>query len=265
MNHPTSGAERHRVLIDDQFSRQAERFAASPALHNEAALNLLVDASGVRGDDQTLDVACGPGTVVAAFARRARRSVGLDATEAMLDQARALAAKLKLANVAWYRGDVYELPFAAASFDVVSCRFAFHHLQDPARALAEMIRVCRIGGAVVLCDGLASDDPKKAAALNSFERFRDPSTVEFRPLQFHLDLLAAANLTLVRRASYEVPIEREAIVGGSFPEGDDREELRQMINEAVEGDRFGMNARRDGDTVRMAYRAVVLVATPTAA
>src|SRR5258705_1787517 len=139
------GAERHRTLIDDQFTRQAARFAASPALHNEAALTVLLDASGVAAHHQTLDVACGPGSVVAAFARRAQASVGLDATRAMLDRARALAARLGLGNVEWHQGDVYGLPFGDNSFDVVSCRFAFHHLQEPARAFFEMIRVCRGG------------------------------------------------------------------------------------------------------------------------
>lgn len=260
MTSSASGAERHRALIDDQFTRQAERFAASPNLHAEQALNLLVETAGVRPEHETLDVACGPGSVVAAFARRARRSVGLDATEAMLTQARALGTKLGLENVAWHRGDVYALPFADETFDIVSCRFAFHHLQDPVQALAEMIRVCRRGGAIVLCDGLASDDPVKAAALNAFEHIRDPSTVAFRPLQFHLDLIEEAKLPLVRQAMYQVPVEREALVAGSFPEGNDREALRRLIDASVEGDKLGMNARRDGDTVRMSYVAAILVA-----
>jgi SAM-dependent methyltransferase len=264
MTAPQSGADRHGALIDDQFTRQAERFAASPNLHGEAALNLLVDSSGVRAGDETLDVACGPGSVVAAFARRARRSVGLDATEAMLEQARALAAKLRLSNVEWHRGDVYRLPFDDGRFGVVSCRFAFHHLQDPARALTEMIRVCRVGGTVVLCDGLASDDPTKAAALNAFEAFRDPSTVAFRPLQFHLDLFEAAGLTIAKQAIYQVPVEREALVAGSFPDDGDRDRLRRMIDGSVHGDLLGMNAYRDGDTVRMSYKAVILTAKRSA-
>src|SRR4029450_12875420 len=109
------------------------------------------------------DVACGPGSVVAAFAGHVRRAVGLDATEAMLGEARKLAAAARVKNVDWHRGDVYALPFAAATFAIVTCRFAFHHLQAPARAFAEMVRVCRPGGRIVLADAVASDDPAKAA------------------------------------------------------------------------------------------------------
>jgi SAM-dependent methyltransferase len=256
----TTEPERHRLLIEDQFTRQAEIFARSPSLHNEAALTLLVDASLPCAEDETLDVACGPGTVVAAFAPKVRRSVGLDATEAMLRQARELAAQRGLRNVAWRQGDVYALPFTEASFDIVSCRFAFHHLQDPARAFAEMVRVCRPNGRIVLCDALASDDPAKAAALNRMERHRDPSTAEFRPLVSLLGLFDRAGLPTPSATYYQVATEREQLIARSFPHNDDRALLRRMIDESVDGDTMGMNARRAGDAVMLAYPAVILVA-----
>jgi ubiquinone/menaquinone biosynthesis C-methylase UbiE len=250
----------HAASIADQFTRQASQFAASPALHNEAALALLVEAVGPRVDDVSLDVACGPGTVVCAFARRVRRAEGLDATEAMLAEARRLAAASALENVAWHRGDVYALPFAPAAFDIVSCRFAFHHLEAPEAAFAEMVRVCRPGGRIVLCDAVASDDPAKAAAFNAMERYRDPSTVEFRPLAWHLALFRDAGLPEPQARFYQVPAERDRLVAMSFPAGDDRPGLRAMIDGSVVGDTMGVNARRDGETVRFEYPAAVMAA-----
>jgi ubiquinone/menaquinone biosynthesis C-methylase UbiE len=250
----------HASTIVDQFSRQAELFAQSPALHNDAALALLVDAGTPQADDEVLDVACGPGSVVVAFASRVRRSVGLDATEAMLAQARSLAATRNLTNTEWHQGDVYCLPFGDATFDIVSCRFAFHHFETPERALAEMVRVCRAGGRIVLCDAVASDDPAKAAAFNRMERHRDPSTVAFRPLAFLRQLFAEASLPAPIVKSYLVPVERERLIAMSFPVDDDRERLRQLIDASVEGDTMGLGCRRDGDTVRFSYLAVVLVA-----
>ena len=47
----------HAADIDDQFSRQAEMFAAAPALHNQAALDLLVEAAEPNPGDRSLDVA----------------------------------------------------------------------------------------------------------------------------------------------------------------------------------------------------------------
>ena len=123
-----------------------------------------------------------------------------------------------------------------------------------------MIRVCRPGGRIVLCDAVASDDAAKAAAFNAMERHRDPSTVEFRPLGFLLGLFRDAGLPEPTARFYQVPAERDRLVAASFPANDDRALLRAMIDASVDGDTMGVNARRDGDTVRFDYPAVVLVA-----
>jgi ubiquinone/menaquinone biosynthesis C-methylase UbiE len=256
-----AAAETHAATIADQFTRQAAVFAAAPVLHHQDALDLLVDAARPQPTDTSLDVACGPGSVVLAFARRVAHASGLDATPAMLDQAREAAQRAALTNVAWHTGDVYALPFAEASFDIVSCRFAFHHFQEPARAFAEMVRVCRPGGRIVLCDAVASDDPTKAAAFNAMERFRDPSTAEFRPLSFLIGLFAISGLPAPEVRFYDVPVERERLIAASFPVGDDRAALRSMLDAAVDGDAMGVGARRDGDTMRFAYHAAILVGT----
>jgi ubiquinone/menaquinone biosynthesis C-methylase UbiE len=256
-----SPSTRHNELITEQFSLQAEIFARAPQLHNEAALALLVNAARPSTDDETLDVACGPGTVVAAFARKARRSVGLDLTAAMLDSAQKLARAEGLTNVEWRLGDVCALPFPDDSFDVVTCRFAFHHLDRPEQAFAEMTRVCRSGsGRVVLCDAMASDDPHKAANFNRMERLRDPSTVEFRTLQFLTSLFAGAGLPQPQADFFQIRFECDAHIADSFPSEGDREPIRRMIHESVDGDALGLNAQRVGDAVWISYPAVVLTA-----
>ncbi len=248
----------HSSQIQEQFSRQAQSFAAAPSLHNDAALALLVDAAAPSASDSALDVACGPGSVVAAFATRVHRAVGVDATAAMLDQARKLAAAKALQNVEFHNGDVYELPFADRSFDIVSCRFAFHHFEEPSRAFAEMVRVCRIGGRIVLCDGLASNDPAKAAAFNRMERHRDPSTVAFRTLEYLTGLFAGAGLPPPAQTFYRVPAERDGLIAVSFPANDDRDLLRRMIDESVEGDLLGMQSQRKDHPVLLSYPSVIL-------
>lgn len=253
----------HSSQIRDQFSRQAEIFAGAPSLHNEAALSLLVDAAGPTPTDVTLDVACGPGSVVAAFATRVRHAAGVDATEAMLEQGRKLAEAKLLTNAQFHCGDVYALPFADRSFDVVSCRFAFHHFEEPPRAFAEMLRVCRHGGRIVLCDALASDDPAKTANLNRMERHRDPSTVEFRTLGYFLNLFTEAGLPPPAQTFYRVPVEREGLIAASFPANDDRALLRRMIDDSTGGGDLGMQSRRKGDTVVLSYPSVIL-STPAA-
>jgi SAM-dependent methyltransferase len=251
-----TSSQTHRSLIVDQFGRQAELFAGSSELHSEAALSVLVDAAQPTADNVVL----AGGTVVAAFARRLRQAVGLDATDAMLRQAQKRSVERSVPNTAWVLGDIYALPFGAESLDIVSCRFAFHHLQRPEAALEEMKRVCRPGGRIVLCDAVASDDPAKAVAFNRMERHRDPTTVEFRPLSFLLRLFAQARLPAPHVTAFQVPAEREEMISRSCPADDDRALLRHMIDASVDGDTMGVNARRVDDVVRFAYPSAVLVA-----
>jgi ubiquinone/menaquinone biosynthesis C-methylase UbiE len=255
-----SQSDAHEARIDDQFTRQAADFAAAPELHNDDVLRLLIAEAAPRATDETLDVACGPGSVAVAFAKIVRHATGLDATAAMLAQAEVLAAGQGRKNVSWRQGDVYALPFADASFDIVTCRFAFHHLQDPMAAFREMVRVCRPGGRVVLCDGIVVDDPVKAAAFNRMEIYRDPSTVAFRPLGALTGLFAVLGLPAPAQKFFQVPAEREQTILRAFPEGDDRDGLRRLINAAVEGDAWGVGARRSFDTVLFAYPSVILTA-----
>ena len=160
--------------------------------------------------------------MVIAFAGHVRQAAGLDATEAMLIQARKLAERSATQNVAWHLGDVYALPFNDSMFDIVSCRFALHHFETPAGAFAEMVRVCRPGGCIVLCDAIASDDARKAEAFNRMERHRDPSTVEFHSLGFLSGLFTEAGLPAAGQRFYQVPVEREALISMSFPAAADR-------------------------------------------
>jgi hypothetical protein len=100
---------------------------------------------------------------------------------------------------------------------------------------------------------------KKAAAFNRKEKYRDPSTVEFRPLGWHFALFESVGLPAPATQFYQVPAERERLIAASFPANDERALLRRMIDEAVEGDRMGLTARRDRDTVKFAYPAAILV------
>ena len=250
----------HQDTIRDQFTRQAVPFSQAPSIRDEAALALLVEAAGAAAGQRTLDVACGPGLVVCAFARVVAHATGIDATPAMIDRARALQQDKGLANAEWHVGDAAQLPFGADRFDTVTCRFAFHHFQESALVLAEMIRVARPGGAVVVCDGFASDDPVKAAAFNAMERLRDPSTVRFLALAELQGLFAAAGLPPPEARFYRVAAELEGLMKVSFPNGDDGEIVRRMIKASAADDFLGMGTVFDGARYTFAYPAVVLVA-----
>ena len=67
------------------------------------------------------------------------------------------------------------MPFNDGEFDVVVCRFAVHHFAAPEKVIAEMARVCRVGGPVAIEDLIASEHPERAEYYNRFERLRDTS------------------------------------------------------------------------------------------
>src|SRR5581483_393937 len=117
----------HRVTIRDQFTRQAVPFSTAPGIKDEAALAALVELAGAGAGDVMLDVACGPGLVVAAFAAVVRHAIGIDVTPAMIARARDVAGEKGVRNVGWLVGDAPPLPFPDAAFSIVVCRFAFHH------------------------------------------------------------------------------------------------------------------------------------------
>jgi ubiquinone/menaquinone biosynthesis C-methylase UbiE len=251
----------HAALIQDQFTRQAHVFSASPELHNDAVLSLFVNTAKPAPGDRMLDIACGPGTVVAAFSPYVAHAEGLDATAAMLAEAKTLSEANALANVQWRQGSVYSLPYPTNSFDIVTCRFAFHHFEDPRAAFSEMVRVASSAARIVLGDAVVSDDKEKADAFNKMERFRDPSTVEFRTLDFLRNLFVEAGLGSPAIERFQVPYLAHEFVERSFPVREDRAGLLRLIENSVAGDLLGMNARKTAQGVHIAFQAVVLSAT----
>ena len=250
----------HRDMILDQFSRQAVPFSTSPGIKDEQALRLIVEFSGAGPEDTVLDVACGGGIVVCAFARVVRHATGIDLTPAMIERARSLQAEQGLSNVSWKQGDVLPLPWPDGAFSIVTSRFAFHHFLDPRAVLAEMRRVCAPGGKVVVIDTEASPDVAKAAEFNRMEKLRDPSHVRAMPLTELRGLFPQAGLPAPRGTSYRLEGELEALLGRSFPLAGDADKIREIFAASLGDDRLGIPMAREDARIRYAYPVAVLVA-----
>jgi ubiquinone/menaquinone biosynthesis C-methylase UbiE len=115
-------------------------------------------------EDRVLDIACGPGNFTRGFARAAGSGlvVGLDASKTMLDVA---VHETESANLAYVRGDACALPFRDGSFDAICCFAALYLIQEPMRALNEIVRVLAPGGRVALLSS-CNRGPLPAAVTN---------------------------------------------------------------------------------------------------
>jgi ArsR family transcriptional regulator len=98
------------------------------------------------------DVGCGTGSLTVELARFAKQVIGVDLSQEMLRRARNVADEKQLRNVEFRRGDALKLPLAARSADAAFCVMVLHFLSDPQRAVAELCRITRAGGSVIVVD-----------------------------------------------------------------------------------------------------------------
>ncbi len=191
-----------------QYGRQAWQYAASASHASGPDLARLIDLLQLAKTDHVLDVATGTGPTAVAVAPHVASVVGIDPTDQMLEEARRLAAQRDVHNASFLLGQAERLPFAGASFDVVTVRRAPHHFQSIPAALLEMYRVLRPGGKLGLVDQLTAHDPEAVELMERFERWRDPSHVRALDMDGWQRSLAAAGF-LIRHV--EVDEERRSL------------------------------------------------------
>ena len=251
----------HQTLIVDQFTKQAVPFSTAKTIADEKALQLLIDSAEARPHDTVLDVACGGGNVVCAFARMVRHATGIDTTPAMLERARLVGREKSLPNVSWDLGEATSLPYADASFTIVVTRFSLHHFIEPFAVLKEMVRVCAPDGRILVADMHTNVDSAKGAEFNRMELLRDPSHVRALPVAELKALFPAAGLPQARITFYELRDELENLLRRSFPNPGDDEEIREIFRTSARDDRLGIPIRLDGTQILYAYPVAVLSAT----
>src|SRR5271169_3018758 len=168
----------HHDKIRERFTETADAFARTVRRTRSEEAEELAErvTAGLADADKLLaiDLACGPGTYTRPLAARVRQAVGADLTPAMVEKARAEAARDGIANIEFVCADIYALPFAGGAAGIVSCGYAFHHMTDPSRALSEMARVLQPGGRLAVTDIIVREGCD-GAFQNSVERVRDPS------------------------------------------------------------------------------------------
>jgi ubiquinone/menaquinone biosynthesis C-methylase UbiE len=202
----------------ERFARTAERVAARQDSRAAGLAEEVREFVGPGGDERALDVGTGAGALALALAPLVREVVGLDPVPELLELARARA----LPNTEFVEGDGTALPFPDGNFDLAGTHRTLHHVTHPDRVLAEMVRVTRPGGHVLVVDQLAPDDPEAAAVLHDFETERDRSHTRLLSDGELRELFAANGLELLRERREEERRELAAYLDLAGSEGESR-------------------------------------------
>jgi SAM-dependent methyltransferase len=101
---------------------------------------------------EVADLGCGEGYLTVETARWARQVTAVDRSPGVLARAKALAARKRLSNITWKKGELEKLPIDDRAMDVALLSQALHHAGDPAGALAEAARILKPGGRLLILD-----------------------------------------------------------------------------------------------------------------
>ena len=155
-----------------------------------------------------------------------REVVAVDLVPELLEQGRRRAAEVD--NVEFVEGDATKLPFELGAFDLSGSLRALHHIARPELAVAELMRVTRPGGRVLVVDQIAPIDPLAAAELNAFERARDPSTARILADVDLRGLFEANGLVLLRSHAEQEPRDVDAYLELAGCEGEERRRAESL-------------------------------------
>ena len=254
----------HHDVVRREFARQADGFGHRRSLFAAPSIAEWVDAGArLQPEEIVLDAGGGAGDLSRSLADRARQFVVADLTDELRDVGRDAAEAAGVGNVLFVRAELEDLPFPDRSFDVVLCRFVVHHLADPAIALAELRRVCRPGGRVVVAD-LVALDADIAARHNALERLRDPSHTEALTEDALVAAVAAAGFDVRDTGRHEQRLDAEAWIARAHTPPPAVDELRDAFAaETAGGAATGLRAEANGDgRLGVWQRWVRVVATP---
>jgi ubiquinone/menaquinone biosynthesis C-methylase UbiE len=207
-----------------RFAATADRIAA---LQEQRAAELEDHVRAfvaVTGDERALDAGAGTGALAFALAPLVREVVAVELVPELIERGRPNAP----ANVTFVEGDIAQLDYGRASFDLAGTLRTLHHVPRPELVVAELTRVTRPGGTILVVDQIAPNDPLAALELNSFERARDPSHTRALADVDLRQLFEANNLVLRKAEFVREPRELDPYLDLAGCEGEAREQARSL-------------------------------------
>ncbi len=246
----------HNDLIKEQFDKQSATFGTMTG-HYEA-LDLIIKLSQATEKDAVLDVACGPGIVACAFAKKVARVKGIDLVPAMIERAQESQKSQNLTNMSWDIGNVNPLPYPHCSYSIVVSRFVFHHFPDPLAVLHEMTRVAKWEGRVVVIDVYATSQPQ-ADLYDHMEKLRDPSHTHALVITELESMFKQAQLTLIEKHMYRMEVDVDELLKATLTPAKEAEEFRKIVKTDIGANKTGINAFIKDNKLKFSFPIVIMV------
>jgi ubiquinone/menaquinone biosynthesis C-methylase UbiE len=186
-----------------QFDRQSDRYGKSHILADTSDVTLALSGVIPPSGGRALDVATGGGHTALALARMGWRVTAGDLSPRMLENAaRLLSEEGYVVETQLFPGE--QIPFADASFDLLTVRVATHHFSSPGKFVAEVARVLKPGGHFLLIDGTVPDNERETEEwLHQVEKWRDPSHGRFLSPSAWQTLVTRNGLQIVSSTLHE--------------------------------------------------------------
>jgi SAM-dependent methyltransferase len=206
------------------MTSNADRRAALQTLRAAELAERLDDLLTLTGEERALDVGAGTGAFAFAIAARVREVVAVEIDEELANRARADAP----ANVEIMVADGEHLPLESFSFDIAGTLRTLHHTRRPELLIAELVRVTRPGGTILVADQLGPADPLAALELTRFEQTRDSSTTRVLADADLRGLFDSNNLVLRRELVGREACDLDAYLDLAGCEGPEREQALRL-------------------------------------
>lgn len=158
----------------DEVAKHYDRTNSVLSLGNSLIWRALtVRAIAPQPGERILDIAAGTGTSSAALAKNGSEVVAADFSAGMIE-----VGRQKHPNIEFVQADAMKLPFKANEFDVVTISFGLRNIENPKKALAEMYRVLKPGGRLVICEFSKPPRAIFRAGYSAYLKYIMPSVVD---------------------------------------------------------------------------------------
>ena len=252
------------AAINHSFEIQAQNFESKDVnFTKENFLNHTLSCVAPNNQDIVLEVAAGTCVCGRSFAPLVQTVACLDATLPMLQIGKQEAANNHLNNMVFIKGYAEELPFLNDSFDIVFSRLAFHHFADIDINFAEMVRVLKPGGKLVMIDMEAAAADLRESE-DQIERMRDPSHVRNMSKAEMMNLFTAFDLSIQKCETTEIQQRLNSWLAlTKTPENTQREITRQMLMEISGGPKTGFSPYMEQENICFNQKWVLIIGRKT--